>query len=70
MDVDVKRRVYEPFGVEEYWVVEPEAESVAVYRRGEDGGFLAPAAVTRHQGDALTTPLLPEFTLSLDELFR
>jgi Uma2 family endonuclease len=70
MDLDIKRRVYEAFGVEEYWVVDPEAERVAVYRRGEHGSFLAPAAVTRHQGDALTTPLLPELTLSLDELFR
>jgi Uma2 family endonuclease len=63
-----KRKLYERFGVGEYWVVDPELETVKVYRMTERG-YVRVAEWSRENGDALTTPLLAGFTLSLDALF-
>jgi Uma2 family endonuclease len=58
-----KRALYEEYGVIEYWIVDPEAESVKVFQRrqGRFHGSLA--------GQTLTTPLLPGFSLDLPGLF-
>ncbi len=62
-DERVKYQQYEMSGVLEYWIVDPEAESVKVFRRA--GNRFAPAAVS----DIITTPLLPGFQLSIADLF-
>lgn len=63
-DRHTKREIYERHGVSEYWLVDPAALAVAVYRRGE-GGFGLPEEVE----DVLTSPLLPGFTVEVDDLF-
>lgn len=63
-----KRLLYDRFGVEEYWVVDPELHAVKVYRR-TDAGFVRAAELTADAGDALTTPLLPGFEADLAGLF-
>ena len=61
-DERLKRDLYERVGVEEYWLVDPDQDVVAIYRRG-DGGFLSPL---RFEKDGVvTTPLLPDFELPL-----
>jgi Uma2 family endonuclease len=35
-DETIKRRLYESFGVLEYWVVDPELDIIGVYRRSGD----------------------------------
>ena len=67
-DEVVKRKLYERFGVAEYWIVDPELETVKVYRMAETG-YIRTAELTRETGDILKSPFLPGFQLSLGELF-
>ncbi|MGB7218071.1 MAG: Uma2 family endonuclease [Vicinamibacterales bacterium] len=67
-DEVTKRKLYERSDVQEYWVVDPELDAIKVYRR--DGGvFARTAELAAEAGDILTTPLLPEFSVSLAEIF-
>ena len=70
-DQVVKHRLYERFGVSEYWIVDPEKETVLVYRR--DGDRLQLCAELLRQGGAsvpvLSTPLLPGLAIPLDKIF-
>jgi len=67
-DEIIKRRLYEQFGVKEYWIIDPELESIKVYRM-QEVGFVRVAEFSVENGDALTTPLLPELTIPLSEIF-
>jgi Uma2 family endonuclease len=67
-DETIKRRLYERFGVTEYWVVDPDLDAVRVYRRSGDH-FGRPIELSREAGDVLTTTLLPQLDLSLQRIF-
>jgi len=68
LDEKVKLSLYERYGVEEYWVIDPVLETVKVRRRGKEG-FGAPSLLDAEAGDTLTTPLLPALEIPLAELF-
>ena len=68
-DEQVKRRLFARVGVREYWLVDPELDVMKVSRRGADGSFRRVAELTAEDGDTLTSPLLPGFSLALTELF-
>ena len=73
IDATKKLRLYEKFGVAEYWMIDPEAEWVEVYRAGSDSehGLHPAARLLRERGDGpLTSPLFPGLDLQLDRLFR
>ena len=68
-DETVKRRLYEQTGVSEYWVVDPELDTIRVYRR-EGGGFSRVSELSAEAGDVLTTELLPRLEIPLRRVFK
>ena len=70
VDEKIKYRLFERAGVREYWLVDPELDLIKVYRRGSDGALPRVAELAAESGDALTTPLLPDFVLPLAAFFR
>jgi Uma2 family endonuclease len=65
-DTELKRALYETAGVDEYWIVDWRARTVAVYRRASGALQL----VTTLGGDAeLTSPILPGFVVPVARLF-
>ncbi len=67
-DEIIKRKLYERFGVREYWVVDPELETVKLYRL-TGKAYKRVSELSRESGDALTTPLLPKLKMALKDLF-
>lgn len=67
-DEIIKRKLYERYGVQEYWIVDPELETVKVYWMTSEG-YSRAAELSREASDTLSTPLLPELGISLIDLF-
>jgi Uma2 family endonuclease len=68
-DETIKRTLYERSGVEEYWVVDPDIEAIAVYRRvGDSYQCVHELVAERH--DKLTTSLLPGLSAPLASIFK
>jgi Uma2 family endonuclease len=68
LDRGIKRDLYDRAGVREYWMVDPDGQSVTICRRQDDGGL--PAVDELDAPDhTLTSPLLPGFSLALGGLF-
>ena len=65
-DRTFKRTLYERHGVREYWMVDPAARNVTVLLLGENGYELAGIY---GEGQTLTSPTLPGFSLNLDDVF-
>jgi len=62
----VKLQVYGKFGVGEYWVADPEARTLEIYRPAD--GALTLAATLKGDDD-ITTPLLPGFSCKVGRVF-
>jgi Uma2 family endonuclease len=68
-DETIKRRLYERFAVSEYWVIDPELDTIKIYRRSGDR-YTRPAELTLEHGDTLTTSLLPGLEMPLAKIFE
>ena len=68
-DETVKKRLYERFGVSEYWVIETRTDLVRIFRHAGDR-FGRPVELLLERGDVLTTPLLPGLKLPLAQIFK
>ena len=67
-DEVTKRKLYERFGVQEYWVMDPELETVKIFRRTQQGYGRA-VELSKEANDSLTTELLAGFDFPLTEIF-
>jgi len=66
LDRGVKRALYERMGVNEYWLVDPNADVVEVFSRSGEG-FHPPVRHVR--GQILTTELLPRLAIEINRIF-
>jgi Uma2 family endonuclease len=65
-DQVIKRKLYGRYGVREYWIVDPVTESIEVLVPGQ-GGLQTWRVFAA--GTWLTSPLLPELSLFVDDIF-
>ena len=68
-DETIKRRLSERAGVAEYWVVDPEIDTIRVYRR--DGDTVARVIeLSADACDSFTTHLLPGLVIPLSRVLQ
>ena len=67
LDLGVKREIYARCGVAELWIIDPEIRRISVYRLKENAET---PAVVCGPGESITTPLIPELVVALDDVFR
>ena len=65
-DCQLKLKLYSQQGVQEYWIVNTELRQVQVYRRNY---AMLTLVMTLQDTDALTSPLLPDFSCPLTKIF-
>jgi len=65
-DLRKKMAAYSQFGVQEYWIVDPEKESIEVHTRGSKGLQLSQSFSSE---ETLKSALLPGFQLRLNSIF-
>lgn len=65
-DRNEKFKLYEQFGVQEYWIVDPVYETIEVFGL-EDGFFKQREAFGK--GQTITSFLFSDFTLEANQLF-
>ncbi len=66
-DRKLKLKLYDKYGVDEYWIVDTRARAVEVYRR-EDARLQF--STTFVSDEAITSSLLPKFSCNVADLFR
>jgi len=66
-DREVKLKLYSSRGVLEYWIADWRAKQIQVYRR--ENGVLK-LVMTLFESDSLTSPLLPDFSCLLSQIFE
>ena len=69
-DVQIKRRLFEQVGVREYWLVDPELDTVQVLRLSPEQRLVRVEELTAEDGGTLSTPLLPGCGIDVRTLFR
>ena len=65
-DLMIKSKIYAGFGVAEYWIIDPEADTAEVFVLRETGYV---TAGLYGKSDRLSSPMLPDLNLALSEIF-
>lgn len=68
-DEVTKRKLYERFGVQEYWIMDPELEIVKIFKLAQQKYGRA-LELSKETNDVLTTDILPGFRLALTDIFE
>ena len=66
-DLVRKRELYEAAGIPEYWILDGEADTLTTLELAGDGSYHERAILS--SGDTLTTPLFPEVSLPMEQVF-
>lgn len=61
-DLQIKRELYEMFGVPEYWVIKPQEKEIEVFQLGKPSKIYT-------EKEILKTDFLPKFKLKIKQLF-
>lgn len=70
LDEILKRRLYERVGVREYWMIDPELETLRILRPDAGGRFEVAEELIAEYGATLASPLLPGLAVDLARLFE
>jgi Uma2 family endonuclease len=68
-DEQIKLRLFDRGGVDEYWIVDPDHDVVRVFSRQTDGSFQLRIELSRERSEILTTSLIPGLQVRLSDLF-
>ncbi len=66
-DKEVKLKLYSRYGVQEYWIVNWQVQSLEVYRRSDAQLQLVTTLLV---DDVVTSPLLPGFRVAIAKIFQ
>ncbi len=72
LDETRKLHLFERFGVSEYWIVDPDSETVQIYRLVNDRLVLSASLSCEMGTDVrhISTPLLPGLMIPLNQIFE
>lgn len=63
-----KFEIYQENGVQEYWIVFPDFQSIQVFRLNEQGTYVGLPPVV--PGDILITPIIPDLKIDIANIFE
>lgn len=66
-DLHEKLRLYEEFGVREYWVVQPRDRTLVVHSPGPDGRYVPSRLIT--MGDTIPSRIFPDLQIDSESMF-
>ena len=66
-DKEVKLKLYSRYGVQEYWIVNWKLKTIDIYRRVD---AQLKQVQTLFENDTLSSPLLPNFSTSVAQIFQ
>jgi len=69
-DIGAKRTGYERHGLPELWLMDTVARTVLVYRRSSADASRFDVALELTQDGLLASPLLPDFSMAVRDVFR
>jgi Uma2 family endonuclease len=66
-DIVAKRDLYEKYGVEEYWIVDTEHQSVSIFRQS-DGALTETGTFSKNE--RITSSILTRFQIVVETIFE